>query len=68
MWTTDLHFKEFMEKNMRATVKGNFSQTFSVSSTIEELNLIDLLLNWRKDLSSCDYLYANLYLDFFKNH
>lgn len=53
---------------MRGTVKGNFSQTFSVSSTIEELNLIDLLLNWRKDLSSCDYLYANLYLDFLKNH
>lgn len=33
-WKIDPHFKEFMEKNMRVTVKRNFSWTFPVSSTI----------------------------------
>lgn len=45
-----------------------FSDIFFVSSTTGELkviDLIDLLLNWRKDLISCDYLCANLYLIFF---
>lgn len=46
-----------------------FSDIFFVSSTTGELkviDLIDLLLNWRKDLISCDYLCANLYLIFFE--
>ena len=45
-------------------MKGNFSPTHFVSSSIEEVNVIDLLLNEKKDLSSCDYLCANLDLDF----
>lgn len=47
-------------------MKGNFSPTHFVLSSREEVNVIDLLLNWKKDLSSCDYLCANLDLDFFE--
>lgn len=59
-------FQRIYGKNLRATVKGNFFPTHFVSSSIEEVNVIGLLLNWKKDLSSYDDLCANLHLDFFE--
>lgn len=57
-----VRFPRIYARNLRTTVKGNFSPAHFVSSSIEEVNVIDLLLNWKKDFSSCDYWCANLNL------
>lgn len=50
---------------MRVTVREEFSWTFPVSSTIG-IEFTRPVVKLEEDLSSCDYLYPNLYLDFLK--